>query len=189
MEQGRRASGSCSSRDRADQRGALAPRGWRRSVRGVPEVYTTTELTPDQIHEIGLREVRRIEKRYGCGLPQARPIERTVKARWQKCSKTCSYPDTEEGRAQIMADIDGMIRDAERRSALVRLRPEKARHRAAISAVPLGERRSSLYAPPLDGSRPGNLPDAAAPRPDDEVRACARSCITRPCRAITSSSR
>ena len=80
--------------------------------------FTTTDLTPDQIHEIGLRKVAELERDMDARAAQARPIEGTVKERVAQLKKDLSYPLTEDGRKQIMADIDAMIREAERRSAL-----------------------------------------------------------------------
>jgi uncharacterized protein (DUF885 family) len=69
--------------------------------------------------------------------------------------KDLSYPVTEDGRKQIMADIDAMIREAERRSAL----QFDARPKGPVIAQPYPRFReanaaASYTAPPLDGSRP-----------------------------------
>ncbi len=76
---------------------------------------------------------------------------------WRSWRADLSYPITDEGRRRIMADIDVMIRDAEKRaeSALFDLRPK-----TPVIAQPYPEFRwasaaASYTAPPLDGSRPG----------------------------------
>ena len=69
--------------------------------------------------------------------------------------KDLSYPLTEDGRKQIMADIDAMMREAERRSVLqFDMRPK-----GPVIAQPYPRFReanaaASYTAPPLDGSRP-----------------------------------
>ena len=118
--------------------------------------FTTTSMTAAQIHELGLREVSRIEGEMDAILRKLGRASGTVKDRMQKLQSDLSYPITDEGRARIMADIDVMIRDADRRSsALFDLRPK-----APVIAQPYPRFRwasaaASYTAPPLDGSRPG----------------------------------
>jgi uncharacterized protein (DUF885 family) len=118
--------------------------------------WTTTSLTPDQIHEIGLREVVRLEREMDAILRRLGRAQGSVKDRVEQLKKDLSYPLTEDGRRQIMADIDVMIRDAERRSALQFDR----RPKSPVIAQPYPRFReanaaASYTAPPLDGSRPG----------------------------------
>jgi uncharacterized protein (DUF885 family) len=120
------------------------------------KLYTTTTLTPDEIHAIGLREVARIEKEMDTIFRTLGRTEGTVNARWQKLVDDRAYPQTEEGRKQVMADIDVMIKDAERRAALLFDR----RPRSPVIAQPYPKFREansapSYLTPPLDGSRPG----------------------------------
>ena len=71
-----------------------------------------------------------------------------------------------------MADIDAMIREAERRSALqFDMRPKGPGHRAAVSAIPRGERRRVVHVAAARRIAAGDFSDAAAARSDDEVRA------------------
>src|SRR5262249_40182125 len=110
---------------------------WR--LPGGPEAYayflrrfTTTDLTPDQIHDIGLREVASIEKEMDGILRQLGRTEGSVKDRVEKLKLDLGYPQTEEGRKLIMADVERILRDAEKRSqSLFDLRPK-----AAIVAQP-----------------------------------------------------
>ena len=118
--------------------------------------YTSTNLSSDAIHEIGLKEVARIEREMDAIFRRLGRTEGSVKDRTEKIEKDLSYPITEEGRKQIMADIDGMIRDAERRSALQFDR----RPKSPVIAQPYPRFReanaaASYTAPALDGSRPG----------------------------------
>ena len=118
--------------------------------------FTSTDLTADQIHEIGLREVARIEKEMDLIFRKLGRTEGTVAQRVAQLEKDLAYPLTEEGRKTIMADIETMMRDAEKRSALLFDR----RPRAAVIAQPYPRFRennaaASYNAPPLDGARPG----------------------------------
>ena len=118
--------------------------------------FTTTNMSAAEIHELGLREVRRIEGDMDAILRKLGRTEGTVKQRMEKLAADLSYPLTNEGRARIMADIDALIRDADKRStALFDLRPK-----SPVIAQPYPEFRwasaaASYTAPPLDGSRPG----------------------------------
>ena len=118
--------------------------------------FTSTDLTADQIHEVGLKEVARIEAEMDAILRQLGRAQGTVKQRTTQLQADLAYPDTEAGRKQIMADIDTMIRDAEKRAdALFDIRPK-----TPVIARPYPEYRwasaaASYTAPPLDGSRPG----------------------------------
>lgn len=120
--------------------------------------YTTTNLTPDQIHEIGLKRVTEIEKQMDDVLRTLGRTEGTITARVEVLQKEQAYPLTEDGRTKIMADADAMIRDAEKRAALQFNRTPKApvvarpypRFREANAAA-------SYASPSLDGSRPGTV--------------------------------
>ncbi len=117
---------------------------------------TSTDLDAGQIHAIGLREVARIEAEMDAILRSIGRSKGSVKARVEQLKAVLAYPETDAGRARIMADIDTMIRDAERRAdALFDIRPK-----AEVIARPYPEYRwasaaASYTAPPLDGSRPG----------------------------------
>lgn len=118
--------------------------------------YTTTNLTAQQIHDIGLREVALIEAEMDKLFRQLGYTEGTIAEREARLTTDLAYPNDETGRAKIMADIDAMIEDALRRtSSSFDMRPK-----AAVIARPYPEFRwasaaASYTAPPLDGSRPG----------------------------------
>lgn len=119
------------------------------------EHYTTTDLTPDQIHEIGLHQVARLEREMDAQFRKLGRTQGTVKDRIEQLKKDLSYPLTEDGRAQILTDADAMIREAERRSALqFDTRPKS---RVVVQAYPRFREASAAatyMAPPTDGSRP-----------------------------------
>ncbi|OFW32624.1 MAG: hypothetical protein A3G76_05580 [Acidobacteria bacterium RIFCSPLOWO2_12_FULL_65_11] len=120
--------------------------------------FTTTNLSADQIHEIGLRQVDQIEKEMDAILRQLGRTEGSVNSRIERLRTDLAYPLTEDGRRQIMADIDGMLRDAERRAEpLFDRRPK-----APVVAQPFPRFReanaaASYTAPAPDGSRPGTF--------------------------------
>ena len=118
--------------------------------------FTSTKLSAQQIHQLGLSEVARIEGQMDQILRSLGRTEGTVKARVETLRKDLAYADTAAGRAALMADIETMMRDAERRAeGLFDVRP-----RSAVIAQPYPEYQwptaaASYTAPPLDGSRPG----------------------------------
>src|SRR5580765_4556431 len=62
--------------------------------------YTTTNLTADQIHEIGLKRVAELEARMDDVLRQIGRTQGSVKERMAQLNKEQAYPLTEEGRTQ-----------------------------------------------------------------------------------------
>nr|WP_255698943.1 DUF885 domain-containing protein [Luteimonas sp. Y-2-2-4F] len=118
--------------------------------------YTSTALSAKEIHEIGLREVERIETEMDAILRSLGRSEGSVEARLVRLRADLAYADDGAGRKAIMDDIETMMRDAEKRSeALFDIRPE-----TPVVAQPYPEYRwasaaASYTAPPLDGSRPG----------------------------------
>jgi uncharacterized protein (DUF885 family) len=120
--------------------------------------YTTTNLTADEIHQIGLREVDRIEKEMDAALRRLGRTEGSVKDRIEKLKQDLGYPKTEEGRTLIMRDVEGILRDAEKRSALLFDNTPKS----PVVAQPFPRFREANAAanynsPAPDGSRPGTF--------------------------------
>ena len=138
---------------------------WR--LQGGPDAYayflgyfTTTTLTPDEIHEIGLMQVNRIETEMDRLFRQIGRTDGSVKARIEKLTLDLQYPNprSDESREQIMRDIDGIIRDAERRAVLLFDR----RPSSPVVARPFPTFReanaaANYSAPAPDGSRPGTF--------------------------------
>lgn len=120
-------------------------------------VFTTTDYTADQIHVIGLQQVARLEAEMDRLLRQLGRTQGTVKDRIEKLRADLAYPNwaSDESRAQIMRDVDGIIADAQNRAArLFDIRP-----RASVLARPFPKFRENNAAanyngPPPDGSRP-----------------------------------
>ncbi len=130
--------------------------------------YTTTELTADEIHEIGLREVARIQdemrdimKRVG--------FDGTLKEFFSflRTDPQFTFPNTDDGREAYMAEATAIIDDMRTRldslfitkpkADMVVKRVEPFREDTAFGAF--------YNSPALDGSRPGtyyiNLKDMA----------------------------
>lgn len=136
---------------------------WRFKVGAMAYAYhlrrfTTTRLTPDEIHEIGLGEVARIEREMDAVLRRLGRTNGSVKDRVEQLKKDLAYPNTEEGRTLIMADVERFMRDAEARAASQFDR----RPKADVVAQPYPRFReanaaASYNAPARDGSRPGTF--------------------------------
>jgi uncharacterized protein (DUF885 family) len=120
--------------------------------------YTTTDLTADQIHEIGLRQVATIEARMDTLLRQLGRTTGSVKERVAKLEADMQYPNptSEASREQVMKDFGAIIRDAEQRSASM----FDKRPKAPVEARPFptfseNNAAANYNAPAPDGSRPG----------------------------------
>lgn len=118
--------------------------------------YTTTTLTPDEIHAIGLREVARIEGEMDAILRKLGYADGSVKDRYLKLNATLIPPATPDPRAAIIAEYARIVREAEVRApaffdlmpkAPVEVRREPAYREAAAAA--------HYSAPAPDGSKPG----------------------------------
>lgn len=138
--------------------------------------FTSTDLTPDRIHEIGLRRVAEIEREMDAIFRRLGRTEGTVQERAEALKRDLAYPLTDEGRTRIMADIEAMMRDAERRAAPMFLRTPKA----PVIARPYPRFReasaAASYTPPSpDGTRPGIFQMPL--RPDRMTRFALRSLV------------
>ncbi|GFE91107.1 DUF885 domain-containing protein [Steroidobacter agaridevorans] len=118
--------------------------------------FTTTKLTAEEIHQIGLQQVARIEGEMDKIFRKLGRTEGTIAARAAKLRQDLSYPDptSDSSRAAIMKDIDGFMADALKRSpALFDLQPK-----SPVIAQPFPRFREASAAAnynraPLDGSR------------------------------------
>jgi uncharacterized protein (DUF885 family) len=139
----------------ADRAGLWRLEGGAKAYAHFLKAFTTTDFTAEQIHEIGLRKVAELERDMDAILRKLGRSNGTVKERVVQLKKDLSYPLNEGGRKQIMADIDAMIREAERRSGL----QFDVRPKGPVIAQPYPRFReanaaASYTSPPLDGSRP-----------------------------------
>jgi len=121
--------------------------------------YTTAEMGPDEIHGLGLRETARIQgqikeilSREGYSSDDLAGVMNRLNE-----EERFLYPDSEEGRRQILADYQAIISEIDGKLApLFNLRPKS---RVKVERVPEFREASAPgahYQPPsLDGSRPG----------------------------------
>ena len=120
--------------------------------------FTTTKLAAEDIHQIGLREVARIEGEMEKVLARLGRTQGTLKERTAALERELAYPDTDAGRAAIMVDIERILRDGEKRSATLFAETPKA----PVIARPYPPFRwasaaASYSFPAPDGSRPGTF--------------------------------
>lgn len=120
--------------------------------------FTTTNLTAAQIHQIGLDHVASIEKQMDELLRKIGRGEGSVKDRIAKLREDLAYPNNDEGRRQIMAEVERILRDAQKRSETLFDRKPKA----PVVAQPYPKFReasaaASYSGPSPDGARPGTI--------------------------------
>src|SRR5580698_2882450 len=122
--------------------------------------FTTTSLTPDQIHQIGLDHVASLEAQMDTLLRRINRTQGTVKERIGKLSLDLQYPNpaSDASREQIMRDIEGILRDAEKRAALLfDIRPKTPVVARPFPAFREKNAAANYNGPPPDGSRPGTF--------------------------------
>lgn len=125
------------------------------------EQHTTTTLTPEEVHALGLTEVARIEAEMEEILRGANLTEGTIGARVRQLSADPAqlYPDTDEGRAQILVDYQKIIDEID--AGLTPAFNVRPRSKVQVKRVPEFAEKTApgayYDAPALDGSRPGTF--------------------------------
>lgn len=120
--------------------------------------YTTTKLTPDEIHRIGLDRVKSIESQMDVVFRKLGRTDGSVKDRVEKLRLDLQYPNpsSEASRELIMKDIDGIIRDAEKRAAaMFDIRPKTPVVARPFPSFRENNAAANYNSPAPDGSRPG----------------------------------
>jgi uncharacterized protein (DUF885 family) len=120
--------------------------------------YTTTNMTPDQVHEVGLRQVEMIDRQMREVLRRVGRTEGSVKARIEKLRQDMAYanPTSDKSRAQIIRDIETILRDAEKRAApLFDKIPKSPVVVQPVARFGEANAAPNYTQPPTDGSRPG----------------------------------
>ncbi|MFZ1219937.1 MAG: DUF885 domain-containing protein [Chthoniobacterales bacterium] len=120
---------------------------------------TTTTLKPDEVHDLGLREVERIEAEMRAILDAngfaGRPIGQAIDE-LRKDPKAL-FPNDEQGRQNMLAEYSRLISDAIERSKLLFLTVPKAK--VEVRRVPEFKQETSPGAyyqgASMDGTRPG----------------------------------
>lgn len=131
--------------------------------------HTTTELSADEIHALGLKEVARIQADMRAILAQRGTDARDLRAALQRLEKDPRflYTNSDSGRRQMLAQYEDILRDADLRlDSLFDLRPKARLEVRAVPAFKQEGAPGAYYEPgAVDGSRPGvfyaNLRDPA----------------------------
>ena len=147
------------SRATADAGLSRLPKG-AEAYRYFLRFYTTTGMTPEQVHEIGLRQVETIDAQMDEVLRRLGFTEGSLKERTERLRSQRAYanPTSEESRAAIMRDIEAILRDAQERSMSLFIRTP----RSPVIAEPYPDFQEANAAagyiqPAADGSRPGTF--------------------------------
>ena len=130
---------------------------------------TTTNMTPEEVHKLGLDQAREIGARLDVllkaqGLSQGTVGER-IKALYKDPKQY--YPNTDAGRAQLLADLETKLHEIEKRLPRVfdHLPHQKIEARRVPPAIDAGSPLAYSEPAPMDRSRPGyiyfNLRDTA----------------------------
>jgi len=123
------------------------------------EQQTTTKMSADQIHSIGLAEVARIAQEMDAILDVAGYVDGTLAERVQQLSQSPEqlYPDTDAGREQILADYKQMIDEIDKGLApAFDIRPKAGIEVRRVPPFAEKTAPGAYYnAPAMDGSRPG----------------------------------
>ncbi|WP_028115211.1 DUF885 domain-containing protein [Ferrimonas senticii] len=126
------------------------------------KLFTTTDYTPDQIHQLGLSEVARLQAEMMQILAaEGIDIEPGFTAAMAELAADPKhyYPDTDEGRAQILADYQAIIDEIDAGiDSAFNIRPKAT---VEVLRIPEFKEKTAPGAyyqqPALDGSRPGRF--------------------------------
>ena len=136
---------------------------WR--MRGGDAIYaaalaqaTTTTLTPEQVHKIGLEQVADITGKLDAILKGAGYATGTVGERLTALNHAPDqlYPDTDAGRAELIASLNGGIAAMARKlpQAFANYPSEPLEIRRVPPEIQDGASNGYYYSASLDGSRP-----------------------------------
>jgi len=122
--------------------------------------FTTTDYTPDYIHNVGLKEVERIQHEIleilkSEGVDTELGFENAIAS--MADNERFYYPDSDDGRAQILKDYQKIIDEIE--AGMDKAFRVKAKAGVKVERIPKFKEETSPGAyyngPALDGSRPG----------------------------------
>jgi uncharacterized protein (DUF885 family) len=121
--------------------------------------YTTTDYTPEQVHQLGLDQVAKISAEMRTILDAQGHTGGTVGGWMQKLNEDPKflYPDTPEAREQILKDYQAIIDEVDAgMDAAFAVRPKA---KVEVKRVPEFREKNApgayYNAPPRDGSKPG----------------------------------
>lgn len=123
--------------------------------------HTSTSLTPDEAHQIGLEQVREVSAEAETLLRREGLTQGTVGARLRALGQQerFLYPNTDAGRAQIIADLNAHMNMVRARMPQVfnasTIPTSGMEIRRVPPAIEAGAPRGYAQGGSLDGSRPG----------------------------------
>ena len=121
-------------------------------------MHTTTDFTPQQVHSLGLAEVARVGAEMDAILKQQGLEEGSLGERVMRLSARPEqkYPDTEEGRAAMLAQYRAVIDEASKGlGSAFSMRPRLALRVEPVPAALQATAPGAYYQPgAFDGSRP-----------------------------------
>jgi uncharacterized protein (DUF885 family) len=123
--------------------------------------FTTTDLTPDEIHEIGLAEVARIEGEMDAILDAQGLTEGTISERVEKLMTDPQhlFPNTDEGRKEMidyLVELNKGVMDVAGQY-FITLPPQPLEILRIPEYAEEGSSGGYYNSPALDGSRPGRF--------------------------------
>ena len=119
---------------------------------------TTTELTAAEIHQLGLREVSRVEAEMDSRLRDLGYRQGAVADRYAMLEKSLQPPADPDPRPALILEHDRILRDAEERAkTLFDLRPAAAVQVLREPSFTEQNAAAHYSAPAPDGSRPGTV--------------------------------
>lgn len=122
------------------------------------EWFTTTDLTADEVHNIGLENVERIHNAMR-GIMEQVKFEGSLDEffKFMRTDKQFNYPNTDAGREQYMLDAKALIDTMEQKIPLYfGLKPEARMIVKRVEAFREKSAGKAFYqSPSKDGSRPG----------------------------------
>jgi uncharacterized protein (DUF885 family) len=144
------------------------PEGERFYAHGL-KYWTTTTMTPDEVHAVGLEQVAAISAEIDTILKARGMTHGTVGERIDALNKDPAqlWPNTEEGKLALIASLNRQVAalDPLLPRLFGRLPRTKVEVRRVPPAIEAGAPGGYYQGPPLDGSRPGayyiNLRDTA----------------------------
>ncbi len=118
--------------------------------------FTTTTMTPDEVHALGLKEVTRIEAKMDGLLQQLGFKTDSIKVRMAQLEASLQPPASPDPRAGLIQRYEAMMADAVKRSeAVFDIRPKAPC--VVKREPPFTEKTAAAHytGPAKDGSRPG----------------------------------
>jgi uncharacterized protein (DUF885 family) len=119
--------------------------------------FTSTRMSAEEIHQVGLQQVARIEAQMDQILRSLGRTQGTVKQRLDQLEIDLRYPnaESEASRAAIMRDVDALMSDALKRSAaLFANTPKTPVVARAFPKFREASAAANYNRAPFDGSRP-----------------------------------